>query len=209
LGSFGITVIPVLLPGREARLREPAYRNVPDLVEALFDGLKNSLPARFAFFGHSMGAVLAFELARKLRTSSGLAPDILLVSGWGAPHIRASLEPWHTLSDEEFLERLAESNNSLRAIRPYRELMEILLPTLRADFELCATYEYRPGPALQCSIIAYGGAQDEEVSPEALAAWGIHTTGTFEYRLFPGSHWYINESGHQLQKRIGLDCGRR
>jgi surfactin synthase thioesterase subunit len=185
-------VCPVQLPGREGRLSELALKRMGDLVPAAARALLPYLGQPFAFFGHSMGALVAFELARHVRAEHGLLPQHLFVSGHGAPHARERATAMHALSDREFTEKLREMQGTPEEVLQHEELRQLIMPVLRADFELCETYRYEPGQPLACPISALGGLQDPYVAREALEQWRRHTLARFEARTFPGDHFFLN-----------------
>jgi medium-chain acyl-[acyl-carrier-protein] hydrolase len=187
-----IEVCAVQLPGRESRLLEPACAALPALVEQLGHAIRPWLDRPFAFFGHSMGALIAFELARRLRTQADPAPTRLFVSAHGAPELRARGPRLHRLSDAKLMLKLRHLNGTPGEVLANVELMRLLLPALRADCTLCETYRYAPGEPLACGIAALGGSRDPAVAVSELAAWRRHTRGPFELRLFPGDHFYLH-----------------
>jgi medium-chain acyl-[acyl-carrier-protein] hydrolase len=186
-----VKVCPVQLPGREKRFREPALTHLPALVEDLAESLLPYLTPPFAFFGHSLGALLAFELARWVRRQHGPQPVHLFVSGCGAPQCRTAGGEIHALSPAEFREELRRLNGTPAAVLDDDELMDLLLPTLRADFALAETYAYADGPPLASPITALGGLSDVTVGVSDLDAWRVHTTGRFRRRLLPGDHFFL------------------
>jgi medium-chain acyl-[acyl-carrier-protein] hydrolase len=159
----------------------------------------------FAFFGHSLGALLGFEMARLLRRKGGPRPLCLLVSGCRAPHVPDTRAPIHELPEPEFLEELRHLNGSPPEALEHAELMQMLLPCLRADFETYATYVYEHEPPLDCPIHAFGGQNDVEVPPEALAAWGEQTGAAFSLRLLPGDHFFVNTARSLLLELLSRE----
>lgn len=189
-----LEVCPVQLPGRGARIREPQVKRLPALVEALARDLLPKLDKPFAFFGHSMGALISFELARLLRREHGLAPSHMFLSGRPAPQTERDAAPIHNLPDAEFIEQIRAYEGTPEEVLQHPELMELMAPFLRADFELCETYDYSPEPPFDCPLTVFGGLQDTGVSRQSLEAWREHTTGHFSLRMFPGNHFFINDS---------------
>jgi medium-chain acyl-[acyl-carrier-protein] hydrolase len=187
----GVELCPIQLPGRESRWREPPFTHLPSLIETLADVLKPLLTVPFAFFGHSMGAFISFELARQLRRSSALSPVHLFLSAARAPHIPDPHPPIHQLGDAEFVRALLRLNGIPVQVLQNAELMQLVLPSLRADLTLCETYKYYPEPPLHCPISAYGGQQDSKVAYPHLAAWRSYTRRAFTCRLFPGDHFFV------------------
>lgn len=191
-----IEVCPVQLPGREGRIRQSAFTRMDDLVEAADEGLAEELDrGPHAFFGHSMGAVIAYELARRRRRAGRSEPRHLIVSARSAPTVEDSEEPIHDLPPERFRERLRDLNGTPAEVLDHPELMELVEPLLRADFEVNETYEHRPGETLSCPLTALGGLRDEEVPREELEEWRTLTTGAFRLHMLPGDHFFLNGEG--------------
>jgi medium-chain acyl-[acyl-carrier-protein] hydrolase len=193
------------LPGRAARIGEPAFKKHKPLVTALADAMIPELPRAFAFWGHSMGALISFELARELRRRGQPAPLALFLSGRGAPQVPDPDPPTFNLPDPEFVAELRRLNGTPKQLLDNPELKEFFLPTIRADFELVETYEYEPEPPLTCPICAYGSLQDPTVPATNLKAWQKQTSGAFKVRMFPGDHFYIHASTdllHALRRDV-------
>jgi len=195
-------VRPVQLPGREHRLAEPAFRRMGDLVPAVVRALLPYLDRPFAIFGHSLGALVGFEVARRLQAEHGVEPELLFASGHTAPHVNDHETLLHSLPDGELAQKLRELNGTPEAVLQHEELRRLLFPLLRADFEICETYRYEPGEPLRCPILALGGLCDGDVSREALEEWRQHTLGTFEVRMFPGDHFFINSCGPEVVRAV-------
>ena len=179
------------LPGRERRLREPPVANLQKLVGEIVEALLAHRDLPFVFFGHSMGALLVFEIARQLRRQRGPSPIQLIVSGHRAPQLPEPDPPIHQLPKEEFLEEVRRYNGIPEEVVQSKELLEIVLPALQADFTACETAEYIDEPPLACAISAYGGLEDPKVDRVSLEAWRDQTEGDFVLRLVPGDHFYI------------------
>lgn len=179
------------LPGRGARIQEAAFRDLRSMVEAIAS-VAPYLDRPFAFFGHSMGALVAFELARLLHGRGLPGPAHLFVSGRRAPQLPADWPITYDLPDAEFVEYLRSLNGTPAEVLDHPELLELMLPLLRADFCVAETYDYRPGPALDCPITAFGGAGDAEVSRAEVEAWAAQTSASFLARIMPGDHFFLN-----------------
>lgn len=187
-----VEVCAVQLPGRETRLMEHAFTRLSPLVQAIAPAILPHLDKPFAFFGHSMGALVSFELIRQLRREYGLSPAYLFVSACRAPQLSDPNVPIHTLTDAEFLQRLRLLNGTPRHVLEYGELMQLLLPILRADFALCETYVYSPEPPLDCPMFAFGGLQDALVPENQLECWHDQTSAFFSLRMLPGDHFFLH-----------------
>lgn len=186
--SNDIEVSIIHYPGRGSRFNEPPIKELSVLVEEIANAIQPELDEPFFFFGHSLGAVLAFEVARRVPQ-----PQILFVSACGAPHIPNPNRPIHELSDSEFIKSLQELNGLPAEVANNAELMELLLPTLRADFEAIENYKYISREhRLDCPIIAFGGENDSHVDRARLDAWEHHTNNNFKSKIFPGDHFFIN-----------------
>ncbi|MGN9779209.1 thioesterase II family protein [Micromonospora sp. H33] len=186
----GVDVCPVELPGRQTRWRDSAYTRVRPLVEALASALAGELAVPYALFGHSMGALVAFELARELRRRGAGLPRALFVAGGLAPQLRREAPDIHDQPDRLVVERLRRLGGLDEEIVAEPELLELLLPTIRADFSICETYEYRPEPPLPCPVVAFAGDEDDEVPPERVAPWREHTSAAFSLHVLPGGHFF-------------------
>jgi medium-chain acyl-[acyl-carrier-protein] hydrolase len=164
-----------------------------EVVKEVALAIRPYLDRPFALFGHSLGALLAFELARRLRQEESIGPVHLFASGCPAPQLTSREPPTHLLPEPEFLERLKTLNGTPQEILAHPELMQLMVPLLRADFELAETYNYVEAPPLTCSISVYGGLQDAEVDRVKLEAWQQQTSARFTLRLLPGGHFFLHD----------------
>ncbi|MGH4006813.1 MAG: thioesterase II family protein [Pseudonocardiaceae bacterium] len=196
-----VEVVAVQLPGRENRFNEHPVESMEQLVDPLLDGLAGYLASPFALFGHSMGALIGFELARRMRPG-GLAPVHLFASGCRAPHLPSRSPDWHTLPDREFLAAIGELGGVPPELLAQREFLDAMLPLLRADCALVETYAFQPRDPLSCPVSAFGGLRDPEVLPEDVRAWSHHTTGPFRVHLLPGDHFFINSARAELLRQV-------
>jgi surfactin synthase thioesterase subunit len=183
----------IQLPGREARLREAAFTNMAALVQAAKGALAAHLDLPFVFFGHSMGALLAAEVARDLAAGGAPLPAHLLVSGRRALHLADHSAPLSGLSDDDFIMEIGRRYGGIPApILADRDMLALLLPGLRADIAALESYVHRPGARLNCPITALGGTLDTCVPVADLHGWSELTTGEVRVRTFPGDHFYLN-----------------
>lgn len=183
-----VQLCPIYLPGRERRAHEPPVPTLPALVEILAGDLLPYLDCPFVLWGQSMGALIAFELIRHLRTMRGPQPIHLFVAACPPPHLFSVERTINHLSKEDFVQELRRLRGTPEHILRNAELLDMVLPVLRADFSICETYTYLAEEPIDCSITAFGGTQDFPV--EHLAAWSLHTRQTFSYRLLPGDHFF-------------------
>jgi medium-chain acyl-[acyl-carrier-protein] hydrolase len=188
-----VDVVAAALPGREARFSERPIAQLRPLVEQMTRELLPRMGAPYALFGHSMGALLAFEVAREMRRRGGPAPTCLIASGHRAPHLPDRDPPIHALPDEEFVEELRDYGGTPEQVLAEPELMELLIPLLRADFSVCETYQHQEEAPLDCPLWALGGTDDERVTQDELEAWCAHTRGEFRAVHMPGGHFFLNE----------------
>ncbi len=185
----------VQLPGREERMAEPPYVCLSAMVAESYSVLAPVLDPPFAFFGHSMGALIAFELARKL------PPVKLFLSGCRGPRlpVRHSL---HTLSQAQLLADLRRLGGTPDLVLNDADLMRVLLPAIYADLEASETYVYREDARLRCPVIALGGRQDPLASEQDLAAWSAETEGEFRLKMFSGGHFYFRSDLESLLRYV-------
>jgi surfactin synthase thioesterase subunit len=203
-----IELCAIQLPGREDRAREERFTRMEPLVEALAGELRDELDRPFAIFGHSMGAVIAYELACVLRREGLPGPVHLFVSGRRGPQVPYRHEPVHHLAEPQFVEKLRRLNGTPEEVFQYPELLAYIIPTLRADFTICETYACRDEPALSCPVSAFGGLGDTEVSEDDLAAWSAVTAGPFRVELFPGDHFFLHACRASLLATLTNDLTR-
>jgi medium-chain acyl-[acyl-carrier-protein] hydrolase len=200
--GVGIEVCAVQLPGRETRIREAPFDRLSALTPVLAEGLLPHLRPPFAFFGHSMGALIAFEVARWLRANGAPQPGALLVAGHAAPHLESPRPKLHRLPDAEFISELRRYRGTPEVVLQSRELLDIFLPTLRADFALFETYRHEQGAPLSYTISAFGGRFDGEVGVYELEAWREHTSAAFRVRYFPGDHFFVHTAQAELLRAV-------
>lgn len=194
-----IEVRALQLPGRETRWREPAGRRLPPLAAALVAALTPELDRPYAFFGHSMGAALAFEVARRLLGAGAPAPVHLLVSGRNAPRVTDDERPIFDLPRAEFLAELRQYAGTPEEVLANDELMELVEPLLRADFELIETYAYEPDDTLlTLPLTAFTGLDDADVPLAKVVPWRQETTGPFRTHVLPGGHFFLNDHRAEL-----------
>ena len=208
--SPDIEVCPIQLPGREARIHEPPAIRLTTLVESLTAVMRTKLDIPFVFFGHSMGALTCFELARGLRRAGLPLPQHLFVAASRAPQLPDKLPFLHDRPDPVFINQLAQRYGGIpKIIAEDADALRFFLPIMRADFELCETYRYVEEPKLECPISVFGGTHDLQVSPADLAAWGEQTTRPLPARMFRGDHFFLNSSRTELLSAIAKDLAFR
>lgn len=202
-----VEICPVQLPGREARMAEPPYTDVMELVERIGSEIRPFVDRPFAFFGHSNGAIVSFELARLFRREGRAMPEHLFLSGRPASQVPSRHPRVFDLPDAEFVEQLRRLEGTPEEVLNNPELMQLLTPLLRADFSLAETYAYQPEPPLAVPISAYGGAVDKDVNEDEVRAWGEQTSAAFHCRIFPGGHFFLNENRDELLAELSRELG--
>ncbi len=196
-----IEVIPIEIPGRGGRMREQPFTSMAPLVEALEAAISGHLEKPFAFFGHSMGATISFELTHRLR-SRAVQPVQLFFSGRMAPQIVDQDPPTFNLPHDHFVEELRRLEGTPEDVLANRELLELLIPILRADFELIQTYRYVPRPPLACPVTVLGGIGDKDIPRADLEAWREHAGDRFSLHMFPGNHFFLHQCETQVLQTI-------
>jgi medium-chain acyl-[acyl-carrier-protein] hydrolase len=189
--GLNVEVCAIRLPGRERRFGEAPMRRSEQIVAAVVPILRDLLDLPFAMFGHSMGAVLAYEVARALRAAAAAEPRLLVVSAHNAPQSPPRHRNWHTLPRDALIAQLKALNGTPPEIFEHDDLVDLMLPMLRGDLELIETYQCAAGPLLTCPVLAIGGADDADVPSQELAGWASVTTGSFKPLRLPGGHFFI------------------
>jgi medium-chain acyl-[acyl-carrier-protein] hydrolase len=193
----GIEIVAVRLPGRENRFAEPRFRRMADVIEALRGPLRADLDRPYAFFGHSLGALVAYETALMLARDAALQPAHLFVAASPFPDRErpgSRDSPIHALPDGALIERLREYGGLSGAVLAQRGLLGIMLPTIRDDLEIGSTYR-APAPAvLSCPVTALSGADDRTVSEQDIVRWRAATSGPFHVRVIRGGHFFATEA---------------
>ncbi|MDR3517554.1 MAG: alpha/beta fold hydrolase [Azospirillaceae bacterium] len=204
----GVEVWAAQLPGRGGRIAEPPLRSIDDIVEPLAAVVAPLIDRPYAVFGHSMGATIGFELIKRLRERGLPRPRWLMVSGRLAPHIPSHRPALHRLSDADFIAGLTNLNGTPPEILENAEMMALILPMLRADFEAIETYRSNDGRGLDCRLIAVAGQDDPEAAPGEVVAWRRYAGAGFRFEVFPGNHFFISHAFHDLMRLIIEEAGR-
>lgn len=186
-----VQVCPILLPGRETRFSESLLTNFDELTETIVEEMKPHLDLPYAVFGHSMGALLAFECVRRLEQAGAPAAQWLFLSGRRAPDAQPDAHPLHALPDAEFLDQLHRIYKGIpEELLSNPEIMQIFLPILRADIAIVESYRFADHEPLDCPITVFAGQSDTTVTWQQLMAWKRHTRRQFAAHIFPGDHFY-------------------
>lgn len=196
-----VEVVAAQLPGRGARYHEPLFTAIEPLVAALAAAIQPRLDRPFALFGHSMGALVAFELARALQRRER-PPVHLFVSAFRAPHLPPLLPPMHPLVGDAFVAELQRRHGTRDSALADPEFRALALPSLHADIAALETHVHVPAAPLSAPLTAFGGLDDHGVPPEQLACWAEHTRGRFEQVMLPGDHFFMHGQQAALLARI-------
>jgi medium-chain acyl-[acyl-carrier-protein] hydrolase len=198
-----IEVRAVQMPGRDGRMDEAPFTSMPALVEAMAEAIAPHVGRPYGFFGHSMGAVVAFELVRRLRARGQPPPVHLFVAAHRAPHVPDREPPCHRLPEAAFVDHLVRRYNAIpRAILAEPALMNLFVPILRADFTLLESYRFPPGEPLDQPITVFGGAHDPVTTADDLRAWRDMTRGPFDLHVIAGGHFFVQESEAEVLRIV-------
>ncbi len=204
-----VELYAVELPGRGRRFGEPLFKRMNFMIPALSEALSSSLEIPFVFFGHSMGALIAFELTRYLRKEKSVLPELLFISGCGAPqNLIPPGKPLYQLRDDLFLKEVERLKGTPPEVLKHTELIQLFLPLIRADLEMMETYAYQEEDPLKIPICALGGKQDPEVSQKSLEDWALQTESGFASHFFSGDHFFIRSAEDEVLRVLGQVLGK-
>jgi medium-chain acyl-[acyl-carrier-protein] hydrolase len=192
----------VQYPGRESRFTEMPHDRAEPLADAIATAIAPRLRGPVFFFGHSMGALLAFLVTQRLMAAGKPAPHHLIVAGRRAPHLPDPFEPAHRLPEPQFIARLRRLNGTPPEIFQHADLMEILLPMLRADFGISETYQHKPTLPLSCPLTVLGGTRDPMATRDELCAWAAHSPDGMTMHMFDGDHFFIRSAQAAVLHRV-------
>lgn len=198
-----VEMAAVQLPGRTYRIKEAPFSRMDGLIEALISALEPYLDRPFVIFGHSLGALTAFEMVRRLRSERRPEPIHLVVSGRRAPHVPGREAELHRAPDSEFLHEMHRLFSMPSDVMNDSSLMALSMPALRADFELMETWQYKTEAPLRMPITAIGGCSDPTLPFSDLEAWRKQTASSFESYWLPGTHFYLNERRKSVLLLLG------
>lgn len=202
----GVELIAIQLPGRGNRLEEPPFTSIDELAPVLVRSVEPWLDRPHAWFGHSLGALVAFEACRAMRRLALAEPVRLLVSGSPAPH-RAELgrPSVRDAPAADLIAWLRGLGGTPQEVLDDAALLPALLPMLRADLTMVETYQCRPEPPLDCPISVFGGADDPSATVAELHAWRRHSTDCCAVRVLPGGHFFLHEAREHVLSAIAAD----
>lgn len=196
-----VDVCAVQLPGRGNRFLEPSFEKMEELVIAITDALAEQPPGPFSFFGHSMGALLAFEVCRRLDSLSRPLPELLIVSGCNSPQHLLPPKGLSRMPNDKLIDELHNYNGTPLEVLRNSDLMSLLLPAIRADFSLIESYQYQQGSPLTVPITAFAGRQDTGRISH-VHEWQRETTAAFQLHWFDGDHFFVQSDSKNVVARI-------
>jgi len=200
-----VDVCPVQLPGHETRFRETPLTDLAPLVEQASAALLPYLDRPYCFLGYSMGGLVAFELARHLWRNHDTFPEQLFACAFRAPHLVHHSVLRHDLPRDEFISAMTSLDGTPQAALDSPELIDFMLPVIRADCRICDLYQFRDDGPLPCPITAYGGVDDPDAGESLLLPWQELTRSTFTMKLFPGGHFFIHKSRQDFLAALAAD----
>jgi pyochelin biosynthetic protein PchC len=198
--SPGVDVLAVQYPGRQDRRTEPCVEDLGRLAELVTEALRPWLDRPFALFGHSMGATVAFEVARRLE-DDGVSPLAVFASGRRAPSCHRD-ERVHLADDRGLVAELTRLSGTNSQMLDDGDALRMILPAVRADYRAAETYRYRPGPPLACPIVALTGDADPHVTLDEARSWAAHTTADFDLAVYPGGHFFLTDHATAVMRRV-------
>jgi medium-chain acyl-[acyl-carrier-protein] hydrolase len=197
--------------GRAQRLKEAPLTSIDEFVGEIGLDLSAMCDKPFAFYGHSFGGLIAFDLARELQRSGRPGPSHLFVGATRPPHLEPPFPDIHGLTDEEFMSNIQTRYGGIPSIiLEDAEVMKMFLPAMRGDFTAYESYRYQAGAALDIPITAFGGAQDKVVKPDCLREWESHTEADFDFKILPGDHFFLQTSAQEMIRAVKtgfISCG--
>ncbi|MFC6881622.1 MULTISPECIES: thioesterase II family protein [Actinomadura] len=202
--SPAVDVAAVQYPGRQDRRAEANIGTIPEMADAVLPAVRALADRPLAFFGHSMGAVLAYEVARRLERDGAEPLARLYVSGRRAPSRHRS-EHVHELDDAGLVAELQRLSGTDSSLLGDPEARDMILPAVRSDYHAVETYRHVPGAALRCPVVALVGDRDPQVTRDEALAWAEHSSGPFDLRVFPGGHFYLVEHGPRVIQALADD----
>lgn len=198
----GVELCAIQLPGRGMRFKDKPYVRMGDLITDLENSISCLLDKPFIFYGHSMGSIIVFELIRKMIENNRSMPKHIVVSGRRAPQIGYNEPQIHKLSESDFIAKLKEYNGTPQEIYENKELLDLVLPILRTDFEMLETWEYIEKDPFSIPLSVCGGVEDDRAPRDMLEAWGAHTTASFDCQMFKGGHFFLETDKEEFLKYL-------
>ena len=204
-----VEVLAALLPGREGRIGEPALTSMETMLQQLVPAIAPLLDRPYVFFGHSMGALIAFELTRRLARDGLRCPECLFVSAFRSPDRPSRNRILHPLSDREFVRELTTYGGIPAQVLEMPELLELMVPTLRADFSVLETYRFVPAEPVASPIVAFCGTQDDVATRQEMLDWRDKTSAEFFLHDLQGDHFFLQSAEVALLDLVNKNMVQR
>ena len=199
----------IQLPGREKRTSESFFMNIEEIVDSIHKDILIYLDKPYVFFGHSLGALISFEVVRRLAYNKLPQPKFLILSGRAAPHLKLeNIDKISCLKDESFINKIDSFGGIPQELKANKDFLELILPRLRADFRIAETYNYQNALPIESDIIRLCGEQDKYVVKSNIDEWGKHTTGKLFKYMFPGGHFFINSFSSDIVNIVNEALGK-
>ncbi|BBM86750.1 type I polyketide synthase [Candidatus Uabimicrobium amorphum] len=206
----GVEVVPIQYPGRENLIKEPLLKSVDKLVAEIYPDVKEMLDVPCVFLGYSLGALVAFEMVRKLRRENDTLPQELIVAAHRSPHLPDSTVQIHSLPDKEMVDVLRKTITDVPdQLWENEEMLKAYLPMIRADVTVSETYHYVDEEPLGCKILACGGTHDDHVSEEEILAWQKQTSAEFVHKMIEGTHFFLHDEKQDFHKMVANEMKKR
>ncbi|MFJ4922339.1 thioesterase II family protein [Streptomyces sp. NPDC088725] len=196
-----VDVISLQYPGRQDRMDDPMIESVGEYADVIAAELRPWLDVPTAFFGHSMGALLAFEVTRRLERDTGFSPVAIYASGRRAPS-RQRDERVHLRDDDGMVREMKQLNGTDTQLFGDREVLRMVMPSIRNDYKAVETYRAEPGAAVRAPITVLTGDSDPRTTPDEAEAWRAHTTGAFDLHVFAGGHFFLANHQEQINRIV-------
>ena len=194
-----VELVGIQLPGRAFRLKDPAFTEMPKLLDAIEAQVSPHLDEiPYVFWGHSMGALLSFELMRRYQAQGRVMPRLAILSARRAPHLTGNPMNVGAMTDDEFIDELRKMGGTPDEIIDNKRLMNLVLPSLRADFEILYNWEHQDGPSLKLPLRVVGGLADTPIAEADLQAWDRYTEADCSTHMFAGDHFYLHDAQAEL-----------
>lgn len=203
-----VEVLAIQYPGRQDRRHEPNIPSLPHLADQIFEAVRRLDDRPLALFGHSMGAVLAYEVALRMQDAGLPSPVRLFTSGRRAPSCERE-ERIHMESDDQMIAELRKLSGTSSAMLTDPELLEMIMPAIRSDYRAVETYRHVPGRKVDCPVTVITGDADPRVSVDEAAAWEDHTTGPTDLHVLPGGHFYLVDQSARVVELLAERLDRQ
>ncbi len=198
----GVSVYSYELPGRGRRFNEEIPGTLAEIIEEAFLSINRIIDRPYIFWGHSLGGIIGYEMARHIRTNNHPLPKHLFVTGIRAPQVPKREKDVYDLPRDEFIEKIKEMGGTPEEIFNHEEMLDIMIPILKKDFKIYEMYRFTPDMPMPFPITAIGGLDDKFVSKEDLEQWSVHTSSLFDMHMLAGDHFFIFDNMNNIAQSI-------